>query len=171
MKILITLRVSAIALIFTYCSVNAEFLIEAGPNFTEEDSTESVTVLVQKRWHKKYAVGLGYIAPQSVDTCDRPDCHWEIPEQFMIGVERIFMWRRLSFGIGLYYVDGVHRISSANLNARSSIALSLSDTFAVKVSHLSNGGLGRDITICNDIVCITDKFNLGLNTVTLVWRF
>ena len=56
MKILITLRVSAIALIFTYCSVNAEFLIEAGPNFTEEDSTESVNVLVQKRWHNKYAV-------------------------------------------------------------------------------------------------------------------
>ena len=170
-EVLTGLRVSAIALIFMCCSVHAEILIEIGPNFTEEDSTESVTLLIQKRWQDKYAVGLGYISPQLVNTCGRPDCQWDIPEQFMIGVERIFLWRRLSFGIGLYYVDGVHRISSANLNARSSIALTFTDQFAVKFSHLSNGGLGRDITICNDVVCLTDKFNLGMNTITLVWRF
>ncbi len=171
MKKLTGLRVSGVALIFMCCSVNSEILIEAGPNFTEEDSTESVTLLVQKRWQDKYAVGLGYISAQSVDTCGRSDCQWDIPRQFMIGAERIFHWRRLSFGIGLYYIDGVHRISSANLNARSSIALAFTDQFAVKLSHLSNGGVGRDITTCNDVVCLTDAFNLGMNTLTLVWRF
>ena len=164
-------RVSAFTLIFMCCSANSEIFIEIGPNFTEEGSTESVTLLVQKRWQDKYAVGLGYISPQSVDTCDRPDCHWDIPEQFMIGMERIFLWRRLSFGFGLYYVDGLSRITSSYVNARSSIAFALTDHFEIKLSHISNGGIGGEITICNDIVCITDEFNLGLNTLALVWRF
>ena len=118
-KILTGLRVSAIALIFMCCSANAEILIEIGPNFSDVHSTESVSLLIQKRWQDKYVVGLGYMSPQTIDTCGRPDCKWEIHEQYMIGVERLFAWRKLSLGIGLYYIDEVHRISSANLNART----------------------------------------------------
>ena len=142
------------------CSANAEILIEIGPNFSDVHSTESVSLLIQKRWQDKYVVALGYMSPQTIDTCGRPDCQWDIHEQYMIGVERLFDWRKLSFGIRLYYIDEVHRISSANLNARTSMGYPFTDRFAIKLSHFSNGGQRGDITICNDIVCITDKFNL-----------
>ena len=158
-------------MIFACCTANSETVIEIGPNFVNSHSTESVTLILQKRWQGKYVLGLGYMSPQSVDTCGRPDCQWEIPQQFMLGAERLFTWRRLSFGIGLYYIDNVSRISSGNLNARTSLTFAITEQFAVKASHLSNGGTGREIMICNEVVCITDTFNPGMNIFTFVWRF
>lgn len=165
------LLISSITAVCMCCAANAQTVIEIGTNFVSGGATKSGTLLIQKRWQGKYVVGVGYISPQEIDTCGRPDCQWKISRQFMIGAERLFSWRRLSIGIGLYYFEHVHRISSANLNARSSLEFAVTNRFAVKASHFSNGGTGRTITICNDVTCLRNKFNPGMNTLTLVWRF
>jgi len=155
------------------CAAKAEVVIEIGPNFVLGDYSNSGTLLLQKRWQGKYAIGIGYMTPQCLDNHEfQVECEWDISGQLMIGAERRFSWRRWSFGIGLYYVDGLSRISSTNLNARSSLEFAVTHNFAVKLSHLSNGGAGSKITVCNTGGwCVTDKFNLGLNTLALVWQF
>lgn len=161
------------ALLATCCSAGAEIVVEAGPNYVLGDYSDSGTLLLQKRWHGKYSVGIGYISRQCIDNKRiHIECEWDIPGQIMIGGERRFSWKRWSFGIGLYYVDGKHRVSSTHLNARSSLEFAVSEHIALKVSHLSNGGTGSTMTVCNSNQwCVTDKFNMGMNTLSIVWQF
>ena len=162
-----------IMLLFICCVAKSETVVEIGPNFVLGHHSESVTLLLQKRWQGKYAIGLGYITPQCIDNREyQVECEWDISQQLIIGAERRFSWRKWSFGIGLYYVDGMNRVSSSHLNARSSLEFAVTQRFSIKLSHLSNGGTGSTITVCNTGGwCVTDKFNLGMNTLALVWQF
>jgi hypothetical protein len=135
------------------------------------DFSESLTLMLQKRWQNKYIVGLGYVTPQKLDTCGRPDCVWDVASQYMIGAERLFTWRRLSAGIGLYYIHHHYRISSAYLNARLSLEYAVTDRMAIKFSHISNNQTGKEITLCNEAICITDEWNPGLDSLMFVWKF
>ena len=151
----------------------AELSIEAGPNFVKEQYTDSQSLVILKHWQNKYALGLGYMSSHCIDNeVIDLDCEWHVSQQLMIGAERRFGWRRWNLNIGLYYVDDTSRISSTHLNIRTSLAYSISERFAVKLSHLSNGGLGPETTECNvNGTCVTGDFNLGINTLALVWRF
>ena len=67
----------------------------------------------------------------------------------MVGGERRFGWRRWAFSIGLYYVDDRNRVSSFYWDTRSALEYSVTRNLASKFSHLSNGGTGSTITVCN----------------------
>ena len=167
-------RIATIAVLLapTY-PAHADVAIEFGPNFVQEQYTESQSLLIQKIWQDKYAVGIGYMSSHCLDNeVTNVKCNWDIPEQFMLGAERRFGWKRWSFNIGLYYVDGVSRISSTYWNIRSSLEFEVTQSTAFKLSHLSNGGIGRSTTDCNtNGTCVTGDFNLGINTLLFVWRF
>ena len=155
-----------------YSTANAEFVLEAGPTFVDGEYSESATFILQKRWQGRYVLGLGYQSSQYIDTCGRPDCEWDIPSQWMVGGEYMLSWRRLSLGIGLYYVEDLGRITSSHLNVRTSLELAITQRFAVKYSHISNGGTGETISICNDVYCQPERqYNIGLDAFLLVWKF
>ncbi len=165
------LLTSVMTLVFLCGTANAEIVLEIGPNAVSHRITDSVTVILQKRWQGKWIVGLGYVSPHSLDTCGRPECRWEISDQAMIGVERLFTWRRLSAGVGLYHTHHLDLISSAYLNVRLSLEFAVTKRIAVKFGHLSNNQSGEVITICNEVTCLTDDFNPGLDSLLLVWHF
>ena len=146
-------------------------MLEAGPNLVSGRWTQSVTVILQKRWASHWVVGVGYISPQWLDTCGRADCQWRLDQQFIGGVERLFTWRRLSFGLGAYYYNNLDRLSSARINARLSLEYVITDRLIAKFSHISNARSGDEIVICNEAECVTDKMNMGLDTLMIGWRF
>lgn len=162
---------TVLALTFVSCTARADLVLEAGPNMVSGRWTQSVTVILQHRWANHWVVGLGYVSPQTLDTCGRPDCQWELDQQFIGGVERMFTWRRLSFGLGAYYYQNLDRLSSARINARLSLEYLIGERFTVKFSHISNARSGEEITICNEAECVTDKMNMGLDTLMFGWRF
>ena len=155
------------------CSTaGANVVIEVGPNFVSGKSTESVTLILQHRWQNKWIASIGRITRQSLDTCGRPDCEWEIDGQWMAGGERLFTWRKISFGVGLYYIEDVHRISNTRINARLSLEYAATEHIAIKLSHISNAGTGENIEICNELWCSPPrKFNPGIDALMLVWKF
>ena len=156
-----------------FCSAaGANVVIEVGPNFVSGTSTESVILILQNRWQNKWIASVGRITQQSVDTCGRPDCKWEIDGQWMAGGERLFTWRNISFGVGLYYIEDVHRISNTRINARLSLEYAATEHIAIKLSHISNAGTGEEIEICNELWCSGPrKFNPGIDSLVLVWKF
>lgn len=164
--------VSGLLLGLLCSAAGADVVIEVGPNFVGGKSTDSVTLMLQNRWQNKWIASIGYITQQSVDTCGRPDCEWEIDGQWMAGGERLFTWRRISFGVGLYYIEDVHRISSTRINGRLSLEYAATEHIAIKLSHISNAGIGEEIEICNELWCYPPKkYNPGIDALMLVWKF
>ncbi len=159
-------------MVLMHSTANADIVLEVGATFIDGESTDSATIILQKRWQDRFVLGLGYLSAQYVDTCGRPDCEWDISSQWMVGGEYMLSWRRVSFGVGLYYVENLSRITSSYLNVRSSLEFAITQRFAVKYSHISNGGIGKTITICNDFYCLpSGKYNLGVDAILLVWQF
>ena len=153
------------------CSANSELVVEVGPNFVSGHPSKSIMVLAQYRWRDTWSLGARYISAQEIETCGRSDCMWDIKEQWLIGGEGQYTWKRLKLRFGVYYLPRVTRISSAHINFRSSVEFTITPQFAVKVAHLSHGGTGSDQTLCSEGWCWTDKQNIGMNTLLLVWRF
>ena len=154
--------------LFLCCEIaRSDVVIEFGSNFVQEHASDSEMVLIQKRWQNKYALSIGYMSSHCIDNrINNTRCNWDISPRFLVGGERLFSWEKWSIGLGLYFVDGTSRISSTNLNARSSLSYAISDSLAFKLSHLSNGGLGPETTACNTAGnCVTNDFNLGINTL------
>ncbi|MDX1403809.1 MAG: hypothetical protein R3192_04695 [Woeseiaceae bacterium] len=164
---------AALVLLMVSNGARSEFVIEAGVNFVREDYSDSATLMLQKRWRDKWILGVGYMTSHCVDNAEfNVDCEWDVSQQVMVGGERRLSWKRWAFAFGLYYVDTLSRISSAHWNARSSLEYEITQRISLKVSHLSNGGTGDTITDCNtDGWCDTGQFNLGINTLAVVWTF
>lgn len=166
------LSVSCVLICALAEGAGAEYALELGPTFVSGRYTKSGTFIVQRRWQSGWTVDLGYVTAQTMDTCGRIDCEWDLPGQWMIGGGRLFSWRRLSFGVGLYYVNRVNRVSSSHVNARLAVEYAASDHIAFKLSHISNGGVGGGIEICNEIYCYPDShYNRGLDGLLVVWKF
>lgn len=164
----------AFSILLACSAARSEIVIEVGPNFVLDEFSDSGTLLVKKQWQGKYSVGIGYMTSMCLenDFYVNFECEWSIPHQWMVGVERRFGWRRWAIGIGLYYVDDLNRVSSNHFNIRSSLEYAITDKFAVQISHLSNGGTGSTMEVCNvPGACVTGDFNLGINTLAFAWRF
>lgn len=168
----------------------AETYIELGASIVSNEYSDSFTLILQERWASKYAVAVGYINSQTIDTCpnqpDRPDCKWRLQEQLLVGAERIVTgnfdrWRwlnRISFSVGPYWFQNANRVSSCNFNVRLALDLRLTDRWSIKISHFSNAGSCKAITLVNpndtrgpEPVPITFKFNVGQDALLITGRF
>ncbi len=168
--------------ILVLCSESqAETTIEIGPSNVGYRWTDSATIMIQEVWQDKYALGLGYISPQNLNTCGRPDCKWEIQEQIMVGAERIVRYKRLSLSIGPYWFQNPSRISSSNFNVRLTLGVDITDRLYVKLSHFSNAGSGRKRCFLNnfwkndrdgvDKEWLCGNYNMGQDAILVGWRF
>lgn len=182
-----------IALIFFFFSreaPGAEMYLELGPSIVSNEHSDSFTMILQQRWASKYAVSLGYISSQYIDTCNtpnRPDCKWDIQEQLLVGAERLVTgnfdgrWRwlnRVTFSIGPYWFQNANRISSCKFLVRLGGAVRITDSLSIKASHFSNAGSCPTITLLNpkdtrgpQPIPITGKFNVGQDALLLTWLF
>lgn len=168
----------------------AETYLELGPSIVSNQFSDSFTLILQERWAGKYALALGYISEQTIDTCpellDRPDCRWTVQEQLLVGAERIVSgnfdrWRwlnRISFSVGPYWFQNANRISSCHLNVRLALDLRLTDRWSIKASHFSNAGSCKEMTLVNPNdtrfakpIPITFRFNVGQDAILITGRF
>lgn len=168
----------------------AETYIEFGPSIVSNEYSDSFTLILQERWAGKYALALGYISPQTIDTCselpDRPDCQWLLQDQLMVGAERIitgnfdrWIWlNRVSFSVGPYWFQNANRVSSCNFNVRLALDLRLTHRWSIKASHFSNAGSCKPITLVNPNdtrgfapIPITFKFNVGQDAILITGKF
>jgi hypothetical protein len=163
--------IGAVTLVFLSGVANADIVLEIGPSTSARRTTDSVIVMVQKRWENHWVASLGYQSEQSLDLCGQPECLLNAPEQFMVGVERLFPWKRLSFGLGAYYMRRLNRISSSYINARLSAEFAITDRIAIKYAHISNANTAKEVTLCNEIACHTGSFNFGTDALMLVIKF
>lgn len=149
----------------------AETVFEVGINNVSGEWTTGVVAL-QERITPKYAIGLGYMQEQKINTCGRPDCGFTIQEQLFVGFERLVRWNRVTLGIGPYWFQNKNRITSCNFNARLSAEYRLSSRMSVKLSHFSNAGTCKELTVrADDGTHYTNRFNLGQDSLLLTYRF
>ena len=164
------MRSILIAILLLAVQANAETAIEIGISNVGYRSTHSGMLMLQERFGK-YAVGLGYISRQELNTCDRPDCQWLVREQLLFGVERLFTRKCLTFGIGPYWFQNTNRITGTHLNIRVALEVELNKHLSVKASHFSNAGSGAPQIVCEGDRCITGAHNMGQDALLIVWRF
>jgi hypothetical protein len=183
----------SITLIFLWLSKEAEgaeTYVEVGPTIVSYQHSGSITLILQERWHDKYAVSLGIITAQEFNTCpecvDRPDHHWNVGTQLLVGAERIIRgnfkrltWlNRISMSIGPYWFQNKSRISSCNFNVRIGLEAELTDRLGIKASHFSHANSCSDLTLENPNDTrpggphpITDNWNLGQDALLVTWQF
>jgi hypothetical protein len=144
-------------LIWLGSEARSETVFEIGPSFVSYENTEALTVVLQERFGEgKYAVGLGYVDDQKLDTCGRPDCQWNVGSQLFVGVERLVtpsfgnFLDNVTIGVGAYWFQSKSRISTANLNVRLTVEVDITDRIFVVLSHFSNGGTGEVVKLTNE---------------------
>lgn len=174
-----------LALVVVFLSYEAEAAtgrteMQIGATFVGNRNTRAPTLLIQETFANKYAVSIGYIGEQKLDTCGRPDCQWTVQEQIMVGVERViypdfnkWQWlNRLSPRIGPYWFQNANRVTSCRFNMRLALGIAITDSFGVVVSHFSNAGSCPAIDLDNGAGATTDgRFNMGQDAILLQWRF
>jgi len=115
--------------------------VAVGPTIITNHDTNSVTVLVQQVFKEKFRATAGYISPLHVQTCDRPDCVWDIDSQLLAGLEYVFQGKRFSFSVGPYLFENEDRITSCRLLWRLGPEVKINDWLSLGLSHFTNAGL------------------------------
>jgi hypothetical protein len=134
-----------LALLLTFEATATE--VEVGPTNLSGDMAGFAVLLTEDVG--KWSFLGGYISEQEVDTCPRPDCHFEIEPNIFFGVQRIVTLGDVELGVGPTWFQNTNRALGANINWGLSIGYRW-DKVSVRFRHASCGGsckpnMGQDI--------------------------
>lgn len=135
----------------------AEVSIEAGPVFVSGDYGKGGALILSERFKGKYEVHMGYVSETFVNTCNRPDCAFDMRENLFAGAQRITALGDFRLGIGIDYFQNVNRALGCRFTAGLLIGYQATDRISLRVRHNSNAGS------CTP--------NLGVDYIGVAWRF
>lgn len=151
--------------------------LDVGVSQIADDITDAPWVSLSRRYEQAHVdLMIGYIGPQTFQSCPRDDCRFELNEQIYAGFEFFVEdpWQqRCSLGVGPVYAQNADRAVASRFRMSLSIACRVTGRWSIQARHQSNAGSSPEITVLNTAGSpVTNDWNTGQDSwLRIRWDF